>query len=296
MTEQAYDDIDAAFNDAMQDSDDSADQGEQHQSADTGSEETELDIQDDGEQQQQMDDAAEQDDTDPWQSVPEPLRNQFQQTNQALQKLQSDYQAVTGRLAPTQRELDALKKKLAEQEQLKETGKKDGPTADEIEAMSDDELKREWPEVAAALERREQQLLSRIEAKLNPLQQQMEQRQQFEQQQQEQQIRQQELNRLAQAHPDYQDVVRNPGFKQWVDSQHPSIQALKASMSADDNIALLNLYKQTTGATAKPAAQRKPNNLSDHVTTSRKGAGAPIAVRRGESDFESEFDFAMRNG
>jgi len=221
------------------------------------------------------DSQQEQQDADPWQSAPEPLRNEFNQLRQANQQLQNQYNAVTGRLAPTQRELDALKKQLAEKEQQKVDGQKSGPTADEIAGMTDEELEQEWPELAAALKRREQQLERKFDERLSPLQQQLEQQREFERQQQEQHARQQELGRLAQVHPDYQQVVSNPAFKQWLSAQPPGVQQIASSMSADDNIALLNLYKTATGKPAKPAGNRSQGKpaLRDQAELPRRGAG-----------------------
>lgn len=216
----------------------------------------------------------EQQDADPWQSVPQPLRNEFNQLRQANQQLQNQYNAVTGRLAPTQRELDALKKQLAEKEQQKVDGQKAGPTADEIAGMTDEELEQEWPDLFAALQRRERQLERKLDERLSPLQQQLEQQKEFERQQQEQQVRQQELGRLAQVHPDYQQVVQSQAFSQWLNAQPKGVQQIASSMSADDNIALLNLYKQANGIAAKHAANRpgKPA-LRDQAELPRRGAG-----------------------
>lgn len=244
--------------------------------------------QDEGEQPASKgNDSQNEQEADPWQSAPEALRSQFNQLQQANNQLQQQYQAVTGRLAPTQRELEALKKQLATQEQQKVDGKNSGPTADEIAGMTDDELEQEWPEVAAALKRREaalfQKMKQEIQQELTPLQ---EIRERFQQQEVEQ-VKQRELSRLAQAHPDYQDVARNPSFKQWVDSQHPSIQALKASMSADDNIALLNLYKQANGGARNAQRSGKPA-LRDQAEIPRKGAGR-AAVDPNNADAVSLF-------
>lgn len=220
------------------------------------------------------DSQQEQQEADPWQSVPETLRAQFNQLQQANNQLQQQYQAVTGRLAPTQRELEALKKQLAQQEQQKVNGKNSGPTADEIAGMTDDELEQEWPEVAAALKRREaallQQMQQRIQQELTPLQ---EIRERFQQQEVEQ-VKQRELSRLAQAHPDYQDVVRNPGFREWLTKQPAAVQSIASSMSADDNIALLNLYKQANPSATKHGSQRPgKTSLRDQAEIPRKGAG-----------------------
>lgn len=255
------------------DGDDSA-KADSGTDADLDDEQLDQDEDEQGAQGSGDDSQNEQQDADPWQSVPEPLRNQFNQLRQANQQLQNQYNAVTGRLAPTQRELDALKKQLAEKEQQKVDGQKAGPTADEIAGMTDDELEKEWPELAAALKRREQQLLSRIDERVNPLQQQLEQQRELERQQHEQQVRQQELGRVAQVHPDYQQVVSNPAFKQWLQSQPPGVRQIASSFSADDNIALLNLYKQANGIAAKPADKRpgKPA-LRDQAELPRRGAG-----------------------
>lgn len=218
-------------------------------------------------------DSQNEQDADPWQSVPEPLRAQFNQLQQANNQLQQQYQSVTGRLAPAQRELEALRKQLAAQEQQKVNGKNNGPTADEIAGMSDDELEQEWPEVAAALRRRETHLMQKIQQELTPLQ---EIRERFQQQEIEQ-VKQRELSRLAQAHPDYQDVVRNPGFRDWLTKQPAAVQSIASSMSADDNIALLNLYKQANPVANRATARTNNNALRDQAEIPRKGAGRAAA-------------------
>ncbi len=51
-----------------------------------------------------------------------------------------------------------------------------------------------------------------------------------------------ELDRLASLHPDYTTINRSPDFNDWIANKPLSIQGLRGSMSADDNIELLNLY------------------------------------------------------
>ena len=208
---------------------------------------------------------------DPWATVPEALRNEHLATKQRAQQLESQFNASQHRLVPTQRELEAARKRLAEleaQQGSKNKGSGDMPTAEDLKGKTFDELKAEWPEVAAALMESQSQTQQLIQRELEPLRQM---RQQQEQAQQEQFI-QSELGRLAKLHPDFQQVATDPAFSQWVDQQPPGVKAMYGSVSADDNAALLTLYKTATGKASKPAAAAKPS-LSDHVAIPRQGPG-----------------------
>lgn len=231
-----------------------------------------LDQDEVNEQQDDGDGSQNEQDADPWKDLPPHLREQVNQLQRANQQLQQQYSAVTGRLAPTQRELENLKKQLAQQAQQQVNGKSTGPTADQIEAMSDDELEQEWPDIAAALRRREQQLLSRIEERLSPFEKQM---QQQEQEQQQRAI-ENELGRLQQVHPDYQRIVQDSKFAQWLATQPHGVQQLAESMAADENIVLLNLYKSATGKAGNNSRSSRTSSLKDQVELPRKGTGRPI--------------------
>lgn len=309
MTEQHNPEFDSAFDDAFRDSQDS-----QAESGETGNEndtETRTDTDtDEGTQshdhQQEASDEQEQRDGDIWATAPEPLRNEYQKQLQELQTLQSNYQAVTGRLAPTQRELDSTQKKLREMEQKLADMQKAGsdkaqaaPDADQLEGMSDEEIEQEWPEFAKALKRRDQ-LLNEQKQQLSALQKQLEPINEFKQQvdsERQERFKQAELTKVSAAHPDYKSVISEPKFAQWFNSAPPSVQMMAQSLNADDNIAMLNLYKMQAGIPSPTTDQRKPAkpDLSDHVQVPRSGSGAP-AVMRKTGDFDSEFDHAMRNG
>ena len=208
---------------------------------------------------------------DPWAAVPEQLRNEYLTAKQRAQQYESQYHAVTGRLAPTQRELEAARKQLAEIEKQKGAkGDSDAvPTASDIAGKSMQQLREEWPDVAEAMQTLLEAQRQEFEERLTPLQKLEAERRQ----QQEHETIQHELNRLSQAHPDYAEIAANPAFSNWVATQPRSVQAMYGSHSAEDNIVLLNLYKGATGAatTARTARQSKP--LSDHAEIPRKGAG-----------------------
>lgn len=206
---------------------------------------------------------------DPWAVVPEQLRNEYLTAKQRAEQYESQYHAVTGRLAPTQRELEAARKQLAEIEKQKGAkGDSDAvPTASDIAGKSLQQLREEWPDVADAMQTLLEAQRQEFEQRLTPLQQLEAERRQ----QQEHAAIQYELKRLSQAHPDYAEIAADPALERWVATQPRSVQAMYGSRSAEDNIVLLNLYKGATGAASRTTRQSK--HLSDHAEIPRKGAG-----------------------
>jgi chromosome segregation ATPase len=232
----------------------------------------------DNEATEQAEQGAENQDEqdDPWQSAPETLRKQFQELQQANHKLTSDFQSVHNRLAPTQRELEALKKQLNEKAAANnEKQSANPPTLEDLDGMTDAEIEEDFPELAAVLRKRDKQFQEKfntlelaLNEKLSPLQ---ELKQQAEQEKQQQFI-QSELSRVAAKHPDYQKIVNDPSWINWFNAQPQAIKDVAKSLNADDNIALLDLYKSQTKTRAQPK-----NTLSDHVVLPRKGSGKPMS-------------------
>ena len=208
---------------------------------------------------------------DPWAAVPEPLRNEYLTAKQRAEQFESQFNASQHCLVPTQRELEAVRKQLAEVEKQKGAkGDSDAvPSASDIAGKSMQQLREEWPDVADAMQTLLEAQRHEFEQRLTPLQ-------QFEaerRQQQEQAAIQSELTRLSQAHPDFAQIASNPGFERWVATQPRSVQAMYGSNSADDNIVLLNIYKGATGAAQLAPKPRQSKPLSDHAEIPRKGAG-----------------------
>lgn len=248
-------------NDSKQASDDDALDNSEENDGDT-----------DPEENDQGDTEQGQADDDPWSQVDESLRNEFLTLQANHSKLQNDHKANAGRV-------QALNNKVAEYQKLVEGAEQqgkptgDGPTADDLEGMSFEEVEQEWPEVAGylkkQLERTQQQLTQQFEERLNPLNEMHTQQQQAQQQQHVQS----ELQRLQQVHPDFQSIASDSKFHDWVNTQPDSVKAMAGSLHAADNIALLNLYKGSAGRTRAV----KPS-LSDHATIPKKGSGRQIQV------------------
>lgn len=211
-------------------------------------------------------------DEDPWAVAPEPLRNQFMQLQQNYQKLESDHRANAGRVAALNRKTQELQELLAKNEKAnggKANEQSGVPTAEDLEGKSFAEVEAEWPDVAKFIRQQMSTVQQHVEQSLGPMKELLSERQE----QQQIQFIQTELSRLAQAHPDYEQVSADPAFSQWIQHQAPAVQQMYGSQLADDNIALLTLYKSVTGKAvqAKPAAPKK--QLSDHAEIPRKGGG-----------------------
>lgn len=56
---------------------------------------------------------------------------------------------------------------------------------------------------------------------------------------------QSEYDQLAKTHPDFEKIAMDPAFQEWIKNQPESLKKLYASTSAEDNIVLLNIYKNT---------------------------------------------------
>lgn len=252
--------------DSTQTSDDDALDNSEENDGDTDAEENDQD----GREQVQADD-------DPWSQVDESLRNQFLTLQANHSKLQNDHRANAGRV-------QALNNKVAEYKSIVEKSEQqgkpagDGPTADDLEGMSFEEVEQEWPEIAGYLKRQlaltQQQITKQFDERskqfderLNPLN---EMHSQHQNNQRQQHV-QSELQRLQQIHPDYQSIASDSKFHAWVNTQPDTVKAMAGSLHAADNIALLNLYKSSAGQ----ARAAKPS-LSDHATIPKKGSGRQI--------------------
>jgi len=211
-------------------------------------------------------------DEDPWAAAPEHLRTQYQQLQQSHQQLEQNHRANSGRVS-------ALTKKLSEvQAGLKRNETENGgdanskhglPTADDLKGKDFSEVEAEWPEIANLIRSEVQRATNTFEEKLKPVRE-LEQR---EAQKQEQEFIQSQFQRLERVHPDYLQIASSPQLTQWLATQPPSVREMAKSDLADDNIALLTLFK--TQHPQKPAAQgqKGKGSLSDYAEIPRKGAG-----------------------
>jgi len=73
-----------------------------------------------------------------------------------------------------------------------------------------------------------------------------------------------QYNALTAVHPDFKVIQDTPEFWGWLEHQTPGIKQLVSSSAADDNIALLDLYKKTLPAGSQESAgSGKPNRPRD---------------------------------
>lgn len=238
------------------------------------------------------------------QKVPNPENDpQIQQLNKAL------HDANTARAAQSalQRRYNDLEQKyqtLYQQVQAQQSGtaSRKAESSDSSDAKTApvnlDEFRQEYPEIAQALDAQLQQQQARYEQAIAQLQQQMQAVAQplshLEQERSQQRV-QSELEKLAQAHPDYAAIQQSEQFWSWLDQQSEGIRNLvQHSQSADDNIAVLNLYKQQT----QQQTQAQPQATSSKTASPQATRPAPLPRspataevpqgKRGSADYRDE--------
>lgn len=212
---------------------------------------------------------------DPWAAAPEPLRESYQQLQQKHQQLEDDHRANAGRVAALNRKALELQQALEAREKAgaKPSTDADMPSASDLEGKTFEEIEDDFPDIAAFVRNQVAQIEGRLQKQLAPVNEIVSEKRQ----QQETEVINNELARLASVHPDYLEVSQDPSFSQWITSQPQSVQSMYGSLSADDNIALLTLFKGSTGRIAaqqsKATSAPRKTNLSDHAEIPRKGGG-----------------------
>jgi|GEM_PF-2565762 len=269
QSDESYDDEAInLFNEIANDSNDSA--SDELDELDQDVEESENESDEDAPEQPESKSSSA--DEDPWAAVPEHLRNAHQQLQQSHQQLEKDHRANSGRVSALTKKLNEVQAglKLNESQNGGDANSKHGlPTADDLKGKDFSEVEAEWPEIAELIRNELQRATNTFEEKLKPVRE-LEQR---EAQKQEQEFIQSQFQRLERVHPDYMQIASSPQLTQWLSSQPPSVQEMAKSDLADDNIALLTLFK--TQYPSKPAAPGKKGkgSLSDYAEIPRKGAG-----------------------
>lgn len=198
------------------------------------------------------------------------------------------FQSNNGRISSYQKQIQELTEKLQERAN---SNSQESLT----EAMEDEDwiaLKEDFPEMAAAVEKRLQveldnrlnqalsQKMSAIEGRLRPIE-----------EINQQSRRMQEYAALEAAHPDYVDVVRSNEFKQWVQNQPQPVQQLYHSEAASDAAYLLSSYKAMARSVSpsRDIQQERRARLASNVSApARRVSRQPIA----DDDFDSAWEAA----
>mgnify|MGYP000545435242 CR=1 FL=1 len=153
---------------ASQDSDDS-EQASDEDTLDSSEEESN----DTDTEENEQEDVKQGQADDPWSQVDESLRNEFLTLQANHSKLQNDHKANAGRVQALNQKVAEFQKQVEQSEQSQGKPTSNGPTADELEGMSFEEVEQEWPEVAGylkkQLEQGQAQLSKQFDEKLNQL-------------------------------------------------------------------------------------------------------------------------------
>lgn len=202
-------------------------------------------------------------------------------------KAENNYRALHGMTAPLQRGNQELQRQhdalVARIQQLEQQGRKQKDVSagtDEL-ITGFDEWAKEYPEESraiAALVNPLREKVAALEAGIGNLQtgfgSLVEDKQRS--------AIQVELDALTHAHPDWQEINKEPAYQEWLQNQSPGIQALTRSMYAGDSIELLNKYKRDTA----PVTTNAQANVADAVKQRRTHAlerGTQPTVRTTES-------------
>jgi hypothetical protein len=171
--------------------------------------------------------------------------------------LESMLNQVTQRLRNAEGHIGGLNGQLKQQlqtaKQVATTGG-EAPTANQLRAAQQspqamEDLKRDYPEFASAME-------SALNERLQSLE------QRFQAPQQQQGIQQEDIQRLRAEisvevqHPGWQARVQTPEFVGWLQRQPREVQMLAASESPQDAVRLLDLHSDASNAVSSQRTQR----------------------------------------
>jgi BMFP domain-containing protein YqiC len=242
----------------------------------------------------------------PETAPPDPFADATPEQNQAWQNLvaekaryEHDSLSNRNRVSALQKKINELEAKLEEKPPAEPDKAEKPAELPETETGVDlSEFKEDFPEIYKAVGAMYQNQVGKMQAqfdeKLGQLTQQVESvAQPVEQMREteESRYRQHQLQALDAVHPDWKQIQETQEFWGWVEAQTDGIKALAGSVVADDNIALLNLYKSQSGiqpsAPTPPqaAAPAKPVRQPDVAIPRVNSGGRPtpgIAPQDGE--------------
>lgn len=313
QTQETEFDEDAAFTEFAQLLDDKAESSEpkpEPESAPAG-EPAEAETPDGQKLAQTTEQSVTTNGSDIWSNASEEHRRAYEEMARKAARAEHAFQSNRNRLGAYHRKLNAAE---AELEQYRKQLQQRQPTDQsqgqpETAKTSDDSIQvdlktfqEDFPEVYAAMRALQNQEVTAIkqdfQSKLSQIEQQLQGVSQPIQElaaDRETQFKQSQLATLAAVHPDYEQIQGSNHFWQWIDQQTPGVRALVSSTAAEDNIALLNFYKQQNGvmptaapqqqqpATRSPSqAPRRPRSAEAGEALPRAGTSAPSGMPESE--------------
>ncbi len=206
------------------------------------------------------------------------------------QRLQHQFNSVNGRVSAYQRQAEQYKQQL-EQRQQPQAG--DNPQGSGMSDEKWEALKKDYPDIAEAMESQLNGIRSQYEGELSRIKGEVEPLKQYQQQAQQELHISSQMQALESQHPDWRDVVQTEDYNQWLQTQPPSVQQLMNSTDAQDNIFLLNTFKATRAPQApvqNPVISKRERQLRQSQTVpsrSTKGGQNDIA----DDDYEAAFNY-----
>lgn len=219
-----------------------------------------------------------------WKSLDDDAKKEIQQTfsqqEQQLQRMQQQYNSLHGKVAPTQRELEKARKEYAALEKRLQAYENAPSSLEELEkSEAFKNLLEDAPEDADALKKavsllvsqREEDARAKLESTERALVEEREAR------------TQRELNRLQQAHPDWQPAIQSNEFTVWRNAlpqdQQQTVKQMLASPYADENIEVLNAFKRdlqaARGSTQTTGDKPQGSQPSQKTTPQRRKPPQP---------------------
>lgn len=183
----------------------------------------------------------------------------------------------------------ALQTKLAESERIIQELRSGQPSQKPAEIPNEqwEELKTDYPEIAAGIEAKFGDMAKNHQAEIEALKGQISPIQQEAQAQYEKS----QIDALLKDFPDYVETIRTLEFDQWIVAQPKAVQALMASDEAVDASYLLSSFAQSQQNTQpqeqSPLREKRKQQLADAETLSGRNTQKQAVD---EDDFDAAFN------
>lgn len=214
-----------------------------------------------------------------------------------IRELEHDLDSQRGRVSGLTKALDKTRQELISVTKPSGNGPEPGDTDDDGEGGWE-ELKKEFPELAGAIDRKISKIGARlanteavVTATVEPLM--IKDHQEY--------IKDQ-FKKLGEVHSDWADIVKSREYQEWLPTQSEDVRKLVKSQKASDAIFLINGFKAATGKISngnggkdemteveKIQAKRRAQLATGAGVQSRKVGRGTASVDHG--DYESSFDY-----
>lgn len=224
------------------------------------------------------------DESEPGQADPSPsveeLMAELERTRKSAQDFEHRFKSEVGRQAAYQRQINELKTQLQASP---------NPTKAEQRRLSErmEKIAEDFPELAQAFQEELEEAIGTVRKEVDSHLQPIRQREQEAHYQLEEQ-------RVAEAYPDFQDIVRSTEFQSWFSEQPEAVRNLATSPLAQDALAVLDYYTGGTRFRQEPNAQVQQVQARRQAAMQRNTSvrsTAPAPVTDAPDDFESAFNY-----